>query len=191
MSHYIPVFFFPIEPKKVPPELNGWESAIDILSERLKQQEVYGMRISTSRNGWHQHALRLICAGLDIGRLEFVDEEVAYLDRTGLEAAAHALDHVMRETKNGVPFLGQEVDELGSIWHLRYELTSQGNRLYRPDLIRQAFDESRPVYNVDGLESDIGYTSIVRFFAFLKSLRQAIEEALTSGKGLLYVQPQP
>ena len=104
MSHSIPVFFFPIEPEKVPPELDGWESAMDCVSERLKQQEVYGMRISTSRNGWHQHALHLICEGLDISRLEFVDEEVAYLNRTGLEAAAHALDRVMQATKNGVPF---------------------------------------------------------------------------------------
>jgi hypothetical protein len=110
MSHHIPVFFLPIEPEQVPKDLHDWHSVLNALGVRLERRTEYGGRTSVSRNWWHQHALGLICKGLAIEGLGFVETEVACLDRKELEIAAAALDRVLDKIKAGIPDLGTETN---------------------------------------------------------------------------------
>jgi hypothetical protein len=190
MSHRIPVFFLPIEQEQVPENLKDWHSAMNVLDERLERRADYGLRTSTSRNWWYQHALGLICTGLAIEGLGFVDAEIACLDRKELEAAANALDRVLREIRDGIPHLGPEIDEEGSIWWLHYYWDEGRYKEYSTETMRKAFDESEAAHDID-VDADVGYASVVGFYSFLKSLQAALNEALSQDKSLLYVQPQP
>ena len=190
MSHRIPVFFFPIEPGEVPKDLHDWHSVLNALGMRLERRTEYRVRTSVSRNWWHQHALGLICKGLAIEGLRFVETEVACLGRKELEIAAGALDRVLDEIKAGIPDLGAEINREGSIWWLHHFADEDGYKRYSRETFEKAFDESRPAYDID-VDADVGYESVVSFYSFVKSLRAATNEALNQEKRLLYIQPQP
>ncbi len=190
MSLRIPVFFFPIERDEVPENLDDWQSAMSIVGDRLESRDKYGLRTSISRNWWYQHAIGLICKGLAIEGLEFIDSEIACLDREELESAAIALDRVVQETRDGIPCLGPEIDKEGTIRWLHYYWVEGEYKPYSAETMGKAFEESQPAYDID-VAADVGYESVVGFYAFLKTLRAAVAEALSQNKSLLYVQPQP
>jgi hypothetical protein len=190
MSHRIPVFFLPIKREEVPENLKDWHSAMNVLGEWLERRADYGLRTSTSRNWWYQHALGLICTGLAIEGLEFAEAEIACLDKKELEAATNALSRVLQEIRDGIPHLGPGIDEEGSIWWLHHYWDEGGCKEYSAETMRKAFDESEAAYDID-VDTDVGYESVMGFYSFLKSLQAAVNEALSQDKSLLYVQPQP
>jgi hypothetical protein len=192
MSHYIPVFFFPIEREAVPEDRKDWDSAMDILKKRLERRNEHNLWKCTSRNWWLQHALLLICKGLGVGGLEFIDIdiEIAYLDNKELEAASNALDKVLREICNGIPYLGPEIDKEGSIWWLHHYRDKGRDKEYSIETMRRAFSESEATYEID-IFPDSGYESVVGFYSFLKSLQAAVNETMSQDMSLMYFQMQP
>ena len=191
MSNYIPVFFMPIMRDELPESLESWHSAMDLIGNRLENRVEYGLRSSTSRNWWYQHALGLVCNGLSIRGLEFLDVEIVCLDRESLEAASNAVKKVLHEIRNGIPYLGSEIDKVGSIWWLHYYWEEGEYKEYSPESIRRAHDEAEVSYDLR-IDTDVGYESVVGFFySFQKSLQASINEALSQAKWLLYVSPQP
>lgn len=105
MSHYIPVFFFPVENSQVPKVFAAWEDALPLMKGRLENRRKFGLRESVSRNWWHQHALDLLCKGLQIGGLEFINSEIVCLCDDGLKAASRALDAVLTKSLMASPTL--------------------------------------------------------------------------------------
>jgi hypothetical protein len=176
MSHYIPVFFFRVDESRVPEHLETWEDAMSLLGNRLESNCQSGLRESISRNWWHQNALNLICRGLQIDGLGFVDSEIACLRGDDLQAASEALDVVLSSIADGIPDLG------------RFEHTDiDGLRL--PEH-RRAIKQAKPSTKVS-VDADWGFEAAVGFYSFVKSLREAIREAIAESQCLLYVQIQP
>lgn len=184
MGHYIPVFFVPIEKVQLPEELPNWHSALRILNEFAGAGRP-AVRQSTSRNWWHQYALRILCQAFGIQGLEFLQSEIACICDRELAAAAQALDIVMDKTANGIPFLGASAEENAAIRGLRDDLAQVSL-----DELAIAISQVRPLRKVDP-PVDSGFEAGIGFFAFIKSLRAAIGEAIDEKKCLLYVQPQP
>jgi hypothetical protein len=190
MSHYIPVFFAPIEKDKLPEKPETWNSVEHVLVDLWKRRGESGLRLTTSRNWWHQHALSLISTGLKIGGLEFIQSEVVCLETKGLVAALRALDEVLARIRDGIPDLGPENEEHGSIWGLRHYYNGNDTQAFSKGLLRRAFEDSEVVAESKS-DHDIGYDSVVAFYCFVRSLRATVIECLSAEKCLLYVQPQP
>ena len=190
MSHYIPVFYFPIERKEIPENRNDWDSAMNILRERLEKRDKYTLWECTSRNWWVQHALLLICQGLGIEGFEFIDTEITYLGNKELETASNALQKVLCEIRNGIPRLGPETDEEGSIWYLRHYRDKGKDKEFSIETMKKAFSESEVIYKID-IFPDTGYKSVVGFYSFIKSLQAAVNEAICQDMSLMYFQIQP
>lgn len=192
MSHYIPVFYFPIQKEEIPGNPDNRDSALAILKKRLEKQDESNLWKCTSRNWWLQHALLLICRGLEIEGLEFIDTdiEITYLDRKELEAASNALEKILHEIRNGIPRLGPEIEEEGSIWWLHHFIEEGEVKKFSNGIMRKAFSESKAVYEID-IIPDSGYKSIVGFYSFLKSLEAAVIEAMNKNMNLMYIQIQP
>jgi hypothetical protein len=176
MSHYIPVFFFPVEKSQVLKVFAAWEDALPFMKGRLENRRKFGLRESVSRNWWHQHALDLLCRGLQIGGLEFINSEIVCLCDDGLKAASKALDAVLTKIADGIP-------NLGSFEHSDIE----GLRI--PEH-RSAIGQAKPDYEIR-VEADWGFEATVGFYSFVKSLREAICEAIAENKCLIYVRIQP
>lgn len=176
MSHYISVFFFPVEESQAPQGLTVWEDALPLIKDRLANRHKFGLRESVSRNWWHQHALDLLCKGLQIGGLEFINSEIVCLRADRLKAASRALDTVLNKIADGIPNLGQ------------FEHTDiEGLRI--PEH-RSAIEQAKPSYEIE-VDADWGFEATVGFYSFVKSLREAICEAIAENQCLLYVQIQP
>ncbi len=189
MSHSVPVFFFPISNDELPVELKDWHSAENLLSEKWESREQNGLRTSTSRNGWHQHAISLICKHLRIEGLEFLQKEIICLDAKQIEAGAKAIGTLLNSCQSGVPQLAPDMEKEGSIWFLRNDYEGNKSKAFSIAQIEKAYSESRVVSEVDS--ADAGYDSLVDFFSFLKSLQASLQECFSQNKQLLYVQPQP
>ena len=189
MCYSIPVFFFPISNDELPVELKDWHSAENLLSKKWESREQNGLRTSTSRNWWHQHAISLICKHLQIDGLEFLHKEIICLDAKQMEAGIQALGKLLDSCQSGIPQLTPEMEKEGSIWFLRNYYEGNKDRKFSAKQIEKAYAESRVVAQVNG--ADTGYDSLVDFFSFLKSLRASLQECLSQNRKLLYVQPQP
>jgi hypothetical protein len=189
MSHYIPVFFFPISNDELPVELKDWHSAENLLSSKWENREQNGLRTSTSRNWWFQYTTGLISEQLKIDGLSFLQKEIACLDKQQIEAGIKGVDKLLILCKSGVPELAQEIEQEGAIWHLRNYHEGDEIKRFLVEQIEKAYTESLAVSEVDG--ADTGYKSLVDFFSFLKSLRASLQECLSQNRKLLYVQPQP
>jgi len=94
MSHYIPVFFLSINDDECPKNLGDWHSAVAFLPDKWSDRERNGFLQSASRNWWHQHAIMLICEGLQISGLDFLQYEIACLDQIQIQVANSAIDEV-------------------------------------------------------------------------------------------------
>jgi hypothetical protein len=176
MSHRIPVFFFRMDESRLPGKLATWEDAMSLLEDGLESNRRFGLRESVSRNWWHQNALNLICQGLQIDGLEFVNSEVACLRGDDLQAASRALDELLSRVADGIP-------NLGSLEHTDVE----GLRI--PEH-RNAIEQAKPSAKVS-VDADWGFEAAVGFYSFVKSLREAIREAIAESQCLLYVQVGP
>jgi len=182
MGHSIPVFFFPIEKSELPEELESWWSVEPILSSRWEKRVEFGIRSTTSRNWWHQDALNQICKGLGVEGLEFILSEVVCLCEQELEVASAALEKIVHQLAGGLPSLGNHEVEHGAVWWMR-QYESEGS-------FEEAFGKAQPTYDASA-SKDIGFEATVAFCSFIKSLQQAVIEALDQDKCLLYFQPQP
>jgi hypothetical protein len=190
MSHFISVFFLPISDDECPEKLEGWRSAEQLLGDKLSTKEQNSVLISASPNWWHQHAVGLICQHLQIGGLEFLQHEIACLDRNQIQVASIAIVNFISACQHGIPELAPEMEKEGSIWFLRNYFEGNKDRKFTTSQIEQALAESLAVHEIRGL-ADNGYNGLVEFFSFLKSVREILQECLSQNKKLLYVQPQP
>jgi hypothetical protein len=190
MSHSIPVFFFPISDDELPDRLDNWHSAEKLLSEKWDKREQNGLRTSTARNWWHQHAISLICKHLQINGLEFLQREIACLDTRQIQAGISAIDEFLISCQRGIPELTAEMEKEGSIWFLRNYFEGNKVKKFSASQIKKSPSESYVVHEIKGL-ADGGYDSLVEFFSFLKSIRATMQECLSQNDKLLYVQPQP
>ncbi len=189
MSYSIPVFFFPISNDELPVELKDWHSAENLLSKKWESREQNGLRTSTSRNGWHQHAIRLICEYLQIDGLEFLQKEIICLNAKQIKAGVEAMGKLLVSCQSGIPKLTPEMEKTGSIWYLRNYYEGNKSKEFSIAQIEKAYAESHVAIEVNS--ADTGYDSLVDFFSFLKSLQASLQECLSQNKQLLYVQPQP
>ena len=189
MSHSIPVFFFSISNDELPVELKDWRSIENLLSSKWENREQNGLRTSTSRNWWHQHAISLICEHLQIEGLEFLQKEIACLDSKQIKIGIIAIGKLLDSCQSGIPKLTSEMEKEGSIWFLRNYHKGNKDKQFSTNQFKKAYAESLAVTEVDG--ADTGYNSLVDFFSFLKSLRVPLQECLSQNRKLLYVQPQP
>jgi hypothetical protein len=190
MSHYISVIFLPIEGSAVPDSLKSWLVVEPFLKGWYERRHELGLRLSVSRNWWHQAALDQICKGLGIEGLEFVLSEIICLGAKELEAASKALDRVTAALADGIPDIGSfEVDH-GPVWWLRHYIHEGEFKELPQGVLRRAFEEAQPSYDVNA-NKDHGFEAVVGFYSFVKSLGQAVGDALIQKKCLLYVRPQP
>lgn len=190
MSHYIPVFFFPVDDHEIPKALDRWDTASDLIGERYGKQEEYKMREVISRNWWFQETLNLLCSGLDITGLDFVLMEIACLNENQLQDAKLRLNEVLEKIRFDVPNLGSEIEGNNCIWYLRHYYKNGKKKRYSSHEMQKPFIDSEPKFIVRNF-TDIDYQSKVDFYSFIKSLKSCIEDCLSSGQKLLYVQPQP
>lgn len=190
MSHYIPVFYFPVDKYELPTELKDWRSVENLIGERLNKREEYKLWVSTSRNGWFQHALGLICDSLNIEGHEFIQSEIACLDIEEIQLAIKALEELLNSIRDGIPDLGAKIEKEGSILFLRRYYKGNKMKKYSAKDLRRAYNEAKPNNDIEGVP-DVGYESIVNFYSFIKSLLASARDCLRQGKCLLYVQPQP
>jgi hypothetical protein len=188
MGHNIPVFFFPISDDELPERLDNWHAAEDLLSEKWDHREQNGLRTSTSRNWWHQHAIGLIGEYLQIDGLDFVQKEIICLNAKQIEVGIQALDQLLYSCRSGIPQLMPEMEKEGSIWYLRNYYEGNKSKAFSVAQIEKAYTESHVALEVNS--ADVGYESLVDFFSFLKSLQASLQECLSKNKQLLYVQPQ-
>ena len=190
MSHYLPVFFLPINDDECPENLEGWHSAEELLGDKLSNREQNGLLKSASRNRWHQHAIGLICEHLQINGLDFLQHEIACLDRNRIRVARGAIDKFLTVCQSGIPELTPAMEKEGSIWFLRNYFKGGEEKKFSTSHLKKAFAESRAVLEIEGC-ADSGYNSLVEFFSFLKSVQAILQECLSQNRKLLYVQPQP
>jgi hypothetical protein len=190
MSHSIPVFFFPISDDEIPARLENWHSAEKLLSDKWDDREQNGLRTSTSRNWWHQHAINLICRHLQIDGLEFLQREIACLDRKQIQVSVSAIDKFLISCQRGIPELPLEMEKAGSIWFLRNYFEGNKVKKFSASQIEKAHTESCVVHEIIA-RADSGYDLLVEFFSFLKSVRAVLHECLSKNLKFLYVQPQP
>jgi hypothetical protein len=169
----MPVFFFPVPKSQVPPVLATWEDIIPLMEEPLKNPHQFGLRESQSRNYWHQYDLDLLCKGLQIGGLEFINSKIVCLCDEELEKAARAIDEVLNRVADGIPDLGSFEDS-----------DIEGLRI--PEH-KKAIEQAKPEYEIR-VNADWGFKAAVGFYSFVKSLQKTIQEAISGNQCLLYVQ---
>jgi hypothetical protein len=188
MSHYIPVAFLPVSSDEKPENLDDWSSVWKLLEEKSDNYELTGLRTSTSRNWWHQHAIDLICKHLHIDNLNSLQEKITWLNEQQIQAALYAIDQFFALCQNGIPELAPEMEKEGSIWCLRHYYDEKQNvKGFSAEQFNKAYSESDAVYdNTDIAEN--GYNTLVKFFSFLKSVRATLQECLNLKKNFLYVQ---
>lgn len=175
MSHYIPVFFFPVKEAEIPQQLSGWEDALSLIGKRFENRRKSGLRESVSRNWWHQYTLDLICKGLQIDGLEFIRSEIVCLHVNELKAALKALDTVLNKVADDIPNLGPFEDT-----------DIEGLRIPKH---KKAVKRAKSSYKIN-VKTDWGFNATVGFYSFVKSLREAMLEAIAKKQCLLYVQIQ-
>jgi hypothetical protein len=190
MSHYIPVFFFPIDDHEIPKPLDRWNTVSDLIGERYEKHEEYGMREVSSRNWWFQETLHLLCSGLNIPNLDFILLEVVCLDEHQLQEAKDGLNDLLERIRFDIPDLGSDIEGNNCIWYLRNYYKKGKKKRYTSKEMKKPFVDSEPKLKINNFTDD-DYQSKVDFYSFIKSLNSCVEECLSSGKKLLYVQPQP
>lgn len=177
MGHNSPIYFFHIDKQKLPQDLydiHGIES-LEIWGE-CDNNEIWEV---TSRNWSYPFGLHAICEELEISGLGFFVSEFAYLDCQATKEALAAAEQLLLEILNGIPILSN-TERGDPIWWLHE--TCYGEK-FSSDIFRQAFDEAEVSYDID----DGKYkNSIVGFYSFLKSLRKAMREAISTDRVFVY-----
>ena len=190
MGHDIPVFFFPIDREFIPSILETWSDAESLIGDYVQNNPPDSYYVSSSRNWWHQDATVKLCKKFDIVGLDFTIKEVVALCNRELEDALSAVDALLEKLSTGIPDLGVIEHGDGTLYWLTRDLKCKKTiELSKGQMIR-AYKEAVATYNVDE-GSVIGYKSLVGYFSFLKTLRQAIMVAQSNNKCLFYVMPQP
>lgn len=177
MGHNSPVYFFHINRQKLPQSLHDIHAieSLEVWGDRAK----HGIWEITSRNWSYPFGLHAICEELEISGLDFVVSEFAYLDDQALKEAAAAVEQLLLEISDEIPTLFND-ERKDPIWWLHQ--TSFGEK-FPPDVFRRAFAEAEISYDID----DGKYrNSVVGFYSFLKSLRKAMLEAISTDRVFVY-----
>ncbi|MEM0980821.1 MAG: hypothetical protein AAGH78_11170 [Cyanobacteria bacterium P01_H01_bin.58] len=177
MGHNLPVYFFHIDKQKLPQDSHDIH-AIESL-EIWGECDKHRIWKVTSRNWSYPFGLHAICEELEISGLGFVVSEFACLDNQAAREALAAAEQLLLEILNEIPTLSNNQRE-DQIWWLHK--TRYGEK-FSSDIFRQAFDEAEVSYDID----DGKYkNSVVGFYSFLKSLREAMFEAISTDRLFVY-----
>ncbi|MCA9936712.1 MAG: hypothetical protein KC415_22410 [Anaerolineales bacterium] len=176
MGNNNPIFFLPVAKNLDRSKLSKWDDAVHFLpKDNLwhKQPEKYNVRICQSDHHWHPLSLWAICKGLQIGGLEFLEQEVACLDAKQLTITLNALEIVNETLVTSLPNLGE------------YEW--EGSEWLRTTANHETFNQAVPCYD---LVDNTYMNPAVSFFTFTKTLVQVIKDALDHGQWLVYFAPK-
>lgn len=182
MGHHTPVCFFHIDKQKLPQDLHIIHTAES--SEIWDDGAKYGIWKVTSRNWSYQFGLHAICEELGVLELDFVVAEFAYLYDKDLKAAAAAVEQLLSKISDEIPTLSNSENK-DPIWWLHE--TPFGEK-FSPDAFRKAFAEAEASYDVDfEFKGHGGYEDrVIGFYSFLKSLRKALLEAISTDRVFVY-----
>ena len=165
MSHEIPVFAFPVELARVASGMDSDEALA------LAPEEPKDLWMATSRNWWYQGFLTDVLGAYEgFSELGYLLQDLALVRPEWLASRASQLRALVRAIYDRPQgFLG-------------LSMVSE-----TPESLRGVIEEAYVSRNLD----DDSQLAFGNFFSFLLSQAAALEEAHSSGKALLYVQPQP
>ncbi len=173
MSLTIPVFFFAVDPADVPHQLTDWQDVVNLLNGILEAHPPGQLCISHSQNWRHQHLLSLISEAYHLPGLIFTAQEQACLHAPEMQAALADFERLFALLVTGqtlhLPNAEAYADILGELG-----TACQAAR------VQAAIDEA---YGSPRQQA-------VTFCAFLITFQAVIEQALRSGRCLLYVMPE-
>ena len=165
MSHEIPVFAFPVELARVASGMDSDEALA------LAPEEPKDLWMATSRNWWYQGFLTDVLNAYEgFSELGYLLEDLALVRPESVASRASMLRGLIRAIH----------DQPQAFLGLRMVSES-------PESLRRIMDEAYVSRNLD----DDSRLAFGNFFSFLVSHAAALEEAQSSGKALLYLQPQP
>ena len=182
--------FFPVLNSSLPARLESWLDVADLMNEYYKNPQESGFRSISSRNWAYQDALQQLCQSLEISGLQFLYSEVICLGVSDLQSDLSALDEILLSISDGFPTVAKNTEENNSLWWLQRDVVNGVTVEIPEDDIRKAFRAAKAEHDVSP-KKDVGYEALVGFFSFIKSLREAINEAIQNEMNLLYVIPQP
>jgi len=172
MSHLIPVIFFPVAEAEVPTRLETWDDVAALVGRKLDTAPHSGYRQAASRNWWHLNALWRLSMALTGADLGFLMDEVSCLGPETLTRASHSIERVLLMAQGRIP-------NLGAYEHTDLALLRQpGAEAAVSAAVAEPLVESR----------DSGSGAAIAFYSFVKSLLAAIDECLSTGSRLMYIQ---
>jgi hypothetical protein len=177
MGYDIPIFYFPVDPSEIGSNEISIEYVQNLNAERYKNAIENDLYETNSHNWWHQNIILVYCTDMKIIGLEFLENEISYLDLYQLAEAKKALTLLLNNIRSGI-FPANKPEEYS------------GFKILRKVDFKQAFAEASPSYNVD-YQTKNDFEEAVSFYAFIKSLHKAIEEALAGKQYLIYYRPKP
>jgi hypothetical protein len=189
MGHSIPVFLLPIAYDEAPIQMEHWDNAGQLLSQKYEKRDENRLYCITSRNWWVQHAISLICTDLGIMGLEFITREIVCITIGELQTVKKAFGKLISIIANGIPKLSPDSEAEGSIWGLRRGFDSGKEILYTDQDIRNAYTKASIV--PDLYVADAGYQSVIDFFSSVRIYEEIINYCIQNNKCLLIVHPQP
>jgi hypothetical protein len=177
MGYDIPIYYFPVKPSEIVINEVSVQHVRELIAEKYKNAVVNELYETNSHSWWHQNTILKLCTNEGIIGLEFLENEIAYLDANNLINANKALTLLINFIRNGIPVENKPDDYIGV-------------EIIRKVDFKKAFMEATPSYNVESLANN-DFEEAVSFYSFLKSLHKAIEDALSREQHLLYYRPKP
>jgi hypothetical protein len=176
MGHYLPVFYFPLSAAEAELRFDTWHDAQECIVARANSGEGE-LWTAYSQNWWHELALGRIMDALALAGLDFVSHDVARLDSDDALTAASSLDALLAALPDALfhPDLPDDADLA--------RLRANG--------YLEAFASASASHDVDLPPMDSTNPDAFTFFAYVRSLRSALQAAIDRGTGFLYVRPQP
>ena len=185
MGQHEPVLFFQIDQKYLPSEnddMDIWVS--EVWDEIEKGKNYYWV---SSRNGVYHYGLCDICKELEIRNLAFIEEELSFLDGENLTNAQKAIHQVMAILSQEIPILTKTEDSYDTVWWLR---ETPVGKPYPPDAPQRAFAEAVVSHDLNDWDrDDCLYGYAICFFSFLKSLQQALDDAVAANQVFVFYKP--
>lgn len=187
MGVEIPVFFMPVDDNQAA-QLESDEAVWELVGRCHDSRADCGLRSSTSRNFWHLYAAKRYAEQHQSDALSFLDTSTVVLKTPAIVQAIALLAHLMGDASHGVDRMPTTCTEDANAYFLQLDLDTAGSNETASEAFRRAYCQAAPTYDVE-VTSDAGFGAAVDFFAFIKSLFQALGEALLQGKSLLFACP--
>ena len=177
MGYDIPIFYFLIDPIEIAENEINIEYIQNIIADKYKNAVENDLYETNSHSWWHQNTIMELCTNMKVDGLEFLEHEIAYLDGNKLSDAKKALTLLLNNIRSGIPPANKPDEYVGV-------------EILRKVDFKLAFMEATPSYNVE-YQANNDFEEAVSFYAFIKSLHKAIEEALSRKQHLIYYRPNP